>query len=310
MQKKSAVGIVIAGDRWDLTQKTLQSLYHTDEPKSGYDLYLINNGCSPVITSEIKQWVQRGLVPIKNIIRTKRIGIGPAWNLFLDITRDYHFRTKLDNDLVFANTPVAVKPYERKKKIRTALPSDAGTNPGAVPVASFIIGAGKRVVRDNMRKDTCFLQHLEEKIKESDLGICALPAIPVGVALADMLPGISALTWREQPCLIGACMTISKSCFDRIGYFDDDLPCFIDKEYSQRAMGAGINVGYVDNYCVIHIGADIATNSPNQTQQNEWNANKMGENIPFQRGFVHTKWEKVHSKLSTAAAENRVVNLL
>ncbi len=306
--KKHAIGIVIQ-DRWDLTQKTLQSLYHTDEPKNGYDLYLINNGCSPVVTSEIKQWAQKGLVPVKNVICTKRIGIGPAWNLFLDVTRDYDFRTKIDNDLIFANTPVAVKPYEREKVVRTALPSDAGTNPGAIPVASFIMGAGKKVIRDNMKKHTCFLQHLEERISGSDLGICALAAVPMGTTLSDIMPGISALTWRGQPYLIGACMTITKPCFDRLGYFDDELPCFIDKEYSQRAMGAGLNVGYVEGYCVIHIGADNPTNSPDRTQQNAWAADRMGESIPFQRGFVHTKWEKVHSKLLTAATGNRIVNL-
>lgn len=309
MNKKHAICLVIAGDRWGLTHKTLQSLYHTDEPKTGYDLYIINNGCSPLVTAEIKQWVQTGLIPVKNVIKTKRVGIGPAWNLFLDVTRDYEFRTKIDNDLIFANTPVALKPYEKEKTIRSASPADAGTNPGAIPVASFVIGAGKKVVRDHMMRHTCFLQHLEERIKGSDLGICALAAVPVGSTLPDVMPGISQLKWRGQPCLVGACMTITKSCFDQIGYFDDELPCFIDKEYSQRAMGVGINVGYVDGYCVIHIGADNPTNSPERVQQNEWSAERMGESLSFQRGFVHTKWEKVHKKLLTATSGNRIVNL-
>jgi len=312
MQKKHALGIVVTSPdlrRWSLTQKTLQSLYHTDESKTNYDLYLINNGCDAVVTAEMKEWAQKGLVPIKNVISTKRIGIGPAWNLFMDIARDYPFRTKIDNDLIFANTPVAVKPYEKGKKVRGASPADAGSNPGAIPVASFMMGAGKNVVRDNMRQHTRFLHHLESRIQESDLGICALAAVPVGLTLANAMPGISELAWRDQPCLMGACMTVSKQCFDQIGYFDETLPCFIDKEYSQRAMGSGINVGYVENYCVVHIGANDATNSPEQVQKNEWTANKIGESIPFQRGFVHSKWEKVHSKLISACS-NKIVNLL
>ncbi len=311
--KKHCVGIVIGGgiDRWSLTQKTIQSLYNTYERKNGYDLFLIDNGCNSNVSADIQAWAQNGLTPVKNIIRTKqKLSFGPAWNLFLDVTRDYMFRTKLDNDLIFANTPVAVKPYEREKIIRTPSPADAGSNPGAIPVASFQIGAGKKVIRDHMKTHTCFLQHLEDRIKEADLGLASLVPVSVGVTLANTMPSMSKLTWRDQPCLVGACMTITKDCFDQLGYFDDNLPCFIDKEYSQRAMGSGINVGYVEGYCVIHLGADDSTTSPDQIQQNEWTANKMGESIPFNRGFVHSKWEKVHKKLITATSTNKIVNLL
>ena len=157
MKRNHAVGIVIR-DRWSLTQKTLQSLYHSDQLKDSYDLYLIDNGCSQIVAQNISDWCRSSIVPVKNLIRTKPLGIGPAWNLFLMITRDYMYRTKLDNDLIFANTPVAVQPFERdNRSSNRPSPADAGTNPGATPVASFIMGAGQRVEKRSMVGHTCFL---------------------------------------------------------------------------------------------------------------------------------------------------------
>ena len=308
--RKHALGIVVK-DRWELTQKTLQSLYHSDQLKDSYDLYLIDNGSSPIVAQNMSDWCRSSIVPVKNIIRTKPLGIGPAWNLFLMITRDYLYRTKLDNDLIFANTPVAAQPFERAeiKAARPASPADAGTNPGAIPVASFTMGAGHRVEKRSMLGHTCFLQHAEDAMAESNLGICALPPVPMGKTLQDAMPEIAAYHWRNHPVLLGGCMTITKPTFDRLGYFDERLPRHIDWEYAQRAMGMGINVGYTPHYCVIHIGELTPTMHPSEMQQAELASQMLGSQIEFKRDFVHSKWEKVNKRIITASQKTVTVNL-
>lgn len=308
--KKHCVGIVIH-DRWDLTQKTLQSLYHSDQLKDSYDLYLIDNGSSPVVSKSISDWCVSSIVPVKNLFRTQNIGLGPAWNLFLMVTRDYHYRTKLDNDLIFANTPVAAQPFERPESQpgRAPSPTDAGTNPGAIPVASFVMGAGNRVERRNLEEHTCFLQHLEDAIAETNLGVCALPPVPMGRTLQDSMPNLANQRWRNHPVLFGGCMTITKPTFDRLGYFDERLPRHIDWEYAQRAMGMGINVGYTPHYCVIHLGEDAPTMNPSELQQAELASQMLGSQIDVKRDFVHSKWEKVGKRIITASQKTTTVNL-
>lgn len=309
-QRKHCVGIVCK-DRWDLTQKTLQSLYHTDQLKDSYDLYLIDNGSDSVISNELKEWTQTSIVPVKNLIKTKTLPIAAAWNLFLALTTEYPFRTKLDNDLIFANTPVAAKPFERSQRglPHSASPGDAGTNPGAPQVASFIVGGGAKVQKKTHRGHTCFLQHIEDAVSTSDLGICAIPAVSIGRAMADEMPILGSKRWRDNPILVGGCMSITKATFDRLGYFDEQLPCHIDWEYSQRAMGAGINVGYTPEYCVIHLGESNPTCSPSVVQEQDLRAKLIGSQIEFKRNFVHSKWEQVMPKIVKAASKSSILNL-
>lgn len=308
--KKHCVGIVVR-DRWNLTQKTLQSLYHTDQLKDSYDLFIIDNGSDPVISNDLKEWTLSAIVPVKNLIKTKPLPIAAAWNLFLALTTQYQFRTKLDNDLIFANTPVAAKPFERSGPglPHGASPGDAGTNPGAVQVASFQVGAGVKVKQKAHKGHTCFLQHIEDAVTELGLGVCAIPTVSVGRALVDEMPVLGAKKWRNASLLVGGCMSITKKAFDRLGYFDERLPCHIDWEYSQRAMGAGINIGYTPDYCVIHLGETNPTCSPSVIQEQELTAKMIGSQIEFKRDFVHTKWEKVLSRIATAAAKSSIVNL-
>lgn len=308
--RKHALGIVVR-DRWSLTQKTLQSLYHTDQLKDSYDLYLIDNGSDPIISADLSRWTESAIVPVKNLIRTKTLPISGAWNLFLSLTTEYPFRTKLDNDLIFANTPVAAKPFERSERglPHGASPGDAGTNPGAPQVASFVIGAGVKVQNRTRKGHTCFLQHIEDAVADSDLGVCAIPSISVGRALVDEMPVLGKKLWRGAPILVGGCMSITKKAFERLGYFDENLPCHIDWEYSQRAMGAGIHVGYTPEYCVIHLGETNPTCSPSVMQEQDLTAKMIGSQIPFKREFVQSKWEQVISKISKAAAKSSIVNL-
>ncbi len=310
MARTRAVGIVCK-DRFDLTQKTLQSLYHTDQLKDSYDLYIIDNGSDPVISNDLKEWTKSSIIPVKNLITTKPLPIAAAWNLFLALTTEYPFRTKLDNDVIFANTPVAAKPFERSERglPHNAGPGDAGTNPGAPKVASFVVGAGAKIQTKSHKGHTCFLQHIEDAISDSKLGICAIPAIPVGRTLVDAMPVLGAMRWRDNPVLVGACMSISKKTFERLGYFDEKLPCHIDWEYAQRAMGAGINVGYTPEYCVIHLGETNPTCSPSLIQEQDLAAKMIGSQIPFKRDFVHSKWEQVLPKIQKAIAKSTIVNL-
>ncbi|MHA2279514.1 MAG: glycosyltransferase family 2 protein [Promethearchaeota archaeon] len=309
MPHKFAVGIVVK-NRWDLTHKTLQSLYHTDQLKDSYDLYIINNASDSSTTADLKEWSKSAIVPVKNLITINDVGIGPAWNLFLVLTAEYPYRTKLDNDLVFANTPVAEKPFERETRTsRPANPGDAGVNPGATPIASIQMGAGKRVQKKMDQNHTCFLQHMEDTIRDNKLGICALPPVSIGQTLADTMPNLGNKRWREMPVLVGGCMTITKSTFETLGYFDDALPCNIDLEYSQRAMAQGINVGYTPDYCIIHLGESDPTMSAPLKQQSELAAKMLGSQIPVKRNFVHTKWEPVAPKILKAAAQNMIINL-
>ena len=310
--KEHALGLVIA-DRWNLTQKTLQSLFHTDQYKESYDFYIIDNGSEPDTANAIKEWAQNGLMPVKSVIRTHRLSIGPAWNLFLDLAKDYKFRTKLDNDLIFANTPVTVGETTRTRGLsyRTGMsPGDSGVNPGAIPVASFTMGAGNRVMKRENNRSTCFLDHLKSTIQESNLGIAALAPVAVGKTLKDTLPMLAEKRWRNSPCLVGGCMTVTKSCFDVLGYFDESLPCSIDVEYSQRAMGKGINVGYVHDYCVVDLGETQPTLSLPEREKNRLAIQQLAFAIPIQREYIHTKWEKVHDKIRNASDNNLIVNLV
>jgi len=308
--RKHALGIVVK-DRFELTLKTLQSLFHTDQLKESYDLYLIDNGSDPVVSEELRQWTQSSIVPVKNLIRTKNIPIAAAWNLFLSLTTEYPFRTKLDNDLIFANTPVAAKPFERTERglPHSASPGDAGTNPGAPQVASFVVGAGTMIKKKSHSGHTCFFQHIEDTISTSSLGICAIPAISAGITLVDAMPGLGKKRWRDNPVLVGGCMCITKKSFDRLGYFDERLPCHIDWEYAQRAMGAGINIGYTPEYCVIHLGENNPTCLPSVVQDQDLQAKMIGSQIEFKRDFVHSKWEKVISRIVKSSAKSSIVNL-
>ena len=311
--KKHCVGIVVK-DRFDLTQKTLQSLYYSDQMKNSYDLFIINNGSTEDVSLDLKAWAQSAIVPVKNLVKINGVGIGPAWNLFLSMTTNYSYRTKLDNDLIFANTPVSEKPFERTERglsYRTGEgPGDAGVNPGATPTASTIVGAGQKVKKIAYNEHhTCFLQHLEDTIHENSLGICALPPVSVGQTLASAMPGLASAQWRGESVLHGGCMTISKQSFDMLGYFDETLPRHIDWEYSQRAMAHGINIGYTPNYCVIHLGETSPTMPLDLFEQNEITAKMIASQLELKRSFVHSKWESVNSKIMKALSKSMIVNL-
>ena len=308
--KKFAVGMVVQ-NRLDLTLKTLQSLYYTDQPKNSYDFYIIDNGSDKTISDEIAEWCRSALIPVKNLIRINKVSIGIAWNLFFAITKDYFYRTKIDNDLVFANTPIAKEPYKRPTQSEThrPTPGDHGTNPGAIP-GNIVIG--RRTIKDtnDSFRHTCFLQHMEEQIANSNLGICALLPVSVGSTMQNTMPILGNKQWRGNPVLFGSCMTIIKDTFEKLGYFDETLPIHVDWEYSQRALAEGINIGYTANYCVIHLGEKTPTLSDQEIEENEVISKNLGKELSLHRDFVHSKWEKVLPKIEKSMSKTMIVNVL
>lgn len=308
VMRKHCIGIVVT-NRFDLTQKTLQSLYHTDQLKNSYDLYIIDNGSDPGVAADLTQWCNSNIIPVRNLIRTQRLGIAPAWNLFLALTADYPYRTKLDNDLVFAYTPITTEPFKRSRRSRGPSPGDAGSNPGAVPVAGFTMGGGHKVEKKQEVTNTRFLQQTEDAIHKLKMGICALPPVKVGSNLPEGMPLLARARWRERPVLFGGCMTIVKEVFDKLGYFDENLPCHIDWEYSQRAMAHGINVGYTPDYCVFHLGEADPTLSLDVRQMQQLQANQISKTLELKRDFVSTKWLSVIQKIRKAAENNTILNL-
>lgn len=315
MQKLHAVGIVIS-DRWELTNKTLQSLYHTDQLASTYDLFLIDNGSDNKTSSLIMEWLERGLVPVKNLVRiSKRLSIGPAWNLFLELSKNYAYRTKLDNDIIFANTPITPISMLDSAELRQRAshnspgPGDFGTNPGAIPNASIQMGAGKKVKAPTPVRNTRFLDLMQDSLEKLKIGISGLVPVPMGRTMDDFMRTLAYKKWRNEPYLIGSCMLIPKECFDKIGYFQDRLSRFIDREYSQRAMAVGINAGYVQDYCTIDIGGSSHTLSDEKRQSSEWESNNLMDNIGFSKDFCTSKWSSVGDKIRKSALNNQVVTL-
>ena len=100
-------------------------------------------------------------------------------------------------------------------------------------------------------------------------------------------------------------MTITKQTFQRLGYFNEALPCCIDRDYSQRAMAEGINVGYASDYCVIHLGEDEHTLPANERHQNELYA----QSVSLESTHFASNWEKVADKILRAMKKNTIVNI-
>ena len=105
MNREYAVGILVK-NRPELTEKTLLSLFYADQPPTSYDLYIIDNGSSQRNLNELKEWVGSSVLRTKNMFCLSGYSIPQAWNLFLMATKDYSFRTLMDNDMVLYNTPI------------------------------------------------------------------------------------------------------------------------------------------------------------------------------------------------------------
>lgn len=315
MKKKFALGIVIK-DRWDLTLDCLNSLYYSDQSSSDYDLFLIDNGSTSENVAHLKEYVKSNLLPVKNLISIPETSVPKAWNLFLLLSRDYDFRVKYDNDLVLKGTIIPSEPVPRPKGAPS--PGDAGTNPGSVLSGAPIRGLGQvqskaraaaRALQKGMKRHSAFLTHMREFAEENNVDISALVPVNPEQSFGSMYHEVIRARWEGSSFLFGACMMVTKKCFDALGYFDERLPRRVDMEYSQRALRHKFNIGYHPYYYVKHIGARRSTertdiihakyNECIRIQKEEGNVEK----------YAHSEWEIASKRIGSLTTDHRVLIL-
>lgn len=308
-----AVGL-ICNTPFDLTQKSLQSLLLSDQPKTSYDFFIIDNTGNEKHNRQIKNWVHSQVAPVKAlIVLGKTIKASKAWNLFFNLAQDYDYRTKIDSGVVLYGTPVALGPVEKTKPVRGPSPGDSGANPGSIPSASMPMGASSGIkVRERVVKNSvhsCFLSHLTDCINTTGVGIASLVPLQEKQNFMDACKVLGAKNWRGAPCLVGKCLMVGKTVFDKVGYFDERLPHFVDLEYSQRCMGNAINVGYAANYWAL----DFAANAVpiDVLKKNELLANQV---VQTDRGFCRDKlasqWMTIEDKLHKQISSSVIINML
>jgi len=304
--KKHALGMVVK-DRWDITLKSLQSIYYSDQDKGSFDVYLIDNGSTEENVNNIKEFVKSGMLPVKNLFCMSEMSISKAWNLFLSVARNYECRTKYDNDLVLCGT---ISPSEPKP---AGLPPEVpmgGTNPGAIASGPPIRGIGQHRHKKPQKGQThtAFLDHLFEFNKTYNVDLSALVPVTPGQPFDSMMAECASQTWQGMPYLFGACMMMSKKCFDTFGYFDERLSRRIDIEYTQRVIKQGFNIGYHPSFYVNHIGAANSTEPENIRLERYEIATKIGMTAPLE-GYEHSSWEKILPRLDKSANKSKVLCL-
>lgn len=259
--RQHAIGIVVK-DRFDYTEKTLDSLYYADQDKNAYDLFLIDNGSSPATQEKLRRYAQSGLVPVKNLIITPEVSVPQAWNLFLALTAQYSYRTKMDNDIVLGGTLLIP---EKKTDIAGRIidsPSPADVDPKAgAPLSGVVIkGVGQAARAKTMARPpkihSCFLLHMSEFSEQYNVDVVSLVPVAKGQNFATMH---ELLVRKPDPCLVGHCMMITRKAFETLGYFDERLPRQVDIDYTKRAIKSKLNIGYHPFYGIIHLGHDKPT---------------------------------------------------
>lgn len=319
---RHCVGIVCR-NRWDQTYQTLMGLYYSDQSKSDYDLYLIDNASDARTRDELKNFASGGLLPVKNLYSlATETSISHAWNLFLALTQKYKYRTKLDNDMVMLRT---VTPSSKPKRDDITKPFPAEVDPLAgAPRSGAVIGGvnspSSRIHRaagsihggDSASKfnqaHSKFLDHMEYFATENQIDLMAFVPVPPQQTFQDASNSAHTREFFGRPFLAGGCLMISKHAFDVLGYFDENFPRRIDVEYTQRAIKNKLNLGYHPNYWAVHIGAAVDTDSANDKQIKTELANKLLQsNLPA--GRRPSKWENVIYKVASASKNNKIVNL-
>lgn len=309
--KRYAVGVIVK-DRWELTRQTLTSLVNSDQTRDSYDLFIIDNGSDTANLRNLKDFVKASMLPLKGMVCLPPMDLGKACNLFMALTRNYDFRVKMDNDIVLHGTNI--KPAVQKVDPNAPKPSDYGTNPGAIPSGPPIRGLGQAqsamTRRANQKKShTKFLQHMTDFSSEYQVDISALLPVDLKKTFLGTYNDLVTRTWNGGSFLSGACMMISKACFDKIGYFHDMLPCHIDVEYSQRAIRNDIKVGYHQSYGVVHAGSKSPTWGEVQKYTNEQKSLNIIQNHPIETKS-QTQWETAIHDIEQACLRDRILHLL
>lgn len=311
-----SLGILIS-DRWDLTEKTLLSLYYSDQSTDTYDLFLIDNGSSQRNLNSLKEWASTSLLPIKNLISLRKMSIPQAWNIFLMLSQDYSFRTMMDNDIVLYNTPVGLEPPAADVSTGTSV-GYAGVNPGAVPVVSirntgdFFTPAARPVAgAKEARKglSSTFLDHLQSNADEMDAGIVALVPVVPKVPFMNALENAAQARYRGRPYLLGGCTMITHEGFKKLGYLDERLTRHVDVQYSQRALLQRINISYHPSYWAFHTGHDKNTFDENDYELEGRKSRQIMDSEPLTELYVDSAWNAIFPKVRKAADRNQIVNL-
>lgn len=301
--RSHCVGVVIR-DRIDLTRHTFNSLFYSTQPKDSYDLILIDNGSSKENSGEIKKLVK--LLPVKNLVVMAETSVSKAWNLFLALSQDYEYRLKLDNDIVLHNT---VKP-PTSTAVQASSPGETDALAGAPRSVSVIKGAGRRTVKRPVNANSSdFLNMMTDFSVEHKTQITSLVPIPPTQVFGVMYKALSESRRNKMPYLIGSCMMISKTAFDKLGYFDERLPRRIDIEYTQRALRNGFNIGYHPYYGTVHLGSDKNTETKEEFQKKQLEANRVELLEPKIEAYSSSQWESVVGLIKEKCNENKVVHL-
>lgn len=311
---KYCVGLVVK-DRWNLTSKMLDSLFHTEQEKS-FDFYIISNGSSPSTNQNLKTWISGGFVPVKNLICTPEFSIPQIWNLFLMLAKNSPcpYRVMLQNDLVFHGTPVNLtdaKPQAPKARLEP--PPMLGVNPGAIPNLGATISRGvSHSRRSAVTMSTCFLDLLAEYTEEHDLSLCSLPFLSANQLPNWFLKKSAQQSYKNMPFIKMGVTLITDKAFNRLGYFDERLPRMIDVDYSQRALRQKMNIGYHNSYWTYDIGSDNPTEGSSVAEHKRQIAMSILDTLgPVENDYASTIWEdpKKERAILKAVKKNKIVNV-
>lgn len=310
--KTYAVGIMVK-NRWELTKQTLDSLFHSDQDKNTYDLFIIDNGSDAPNVRNLKDYAKYCGLPIKNIISIPETTLSEAWNLFLALARNYEYRVKMDNDVILKETLPVITP---KKPTGAPNPLDYGTNPGSIPTGPPVMGAGVPQIAMNRRRLTKklqshsrFLDHMTEFSKNNQVDVVSLLPVSPTQTFVSMFNAAIRKTWTGLPFLCGGCVMISRPCFEKIGYFHEKLPVRLDIEYSQRAIRNGLNIGYHPYYFITHIGANSHTETNTQRKSKNQDAIAVEQSSPIET-YANSKWEKVVYDIENACIKDTILHLV
>ena len=305
MSKSHALGMLVK-DRWKLTQQTLNSIYYSEQPKDSFDLYIIDNGSNSETKNNLKEYVRSGLVPIKNLIHISETNIATAWNLFFMLTSEYRYRTKIDNDVVFYNTLSFMPP---KTPMNASTPEAVDALSGAPRSKSIVrgIGQAKPVLEQekNKRQHSAFLKHMEEFVSDNNIGVIGLASVPFRGSFLSVLSANNGIRHNQRPFIQSACIQITKTAFDKLGYLNETMSSWSFRDYSQRALKLKINIAYHPSYGLLHAGSDFPT-TPNLGKTVQKIHHKfLSKDVPV----GHTKWLRYKSAIEDICKKEKIVNI-
>lgn len=311
MRKKTCIGLVVK-NRWELTEKTLNSLFYSDQDKKSYEVILIDNGSSKETQEKLKDYVKSSLLPIRNLVIMKEMSVSQAWNLFLCLSQEFENRIKFDNDLILNNTIVpSTQPFSVKRNTPAPNEAEALAMSGSPMSVSVVRGRtiSHRRKENILLKHSRFIEHMLDFSEQGNVDLVSLVPVSPNQTFASMLNAIQGRTRNKMPYLFGACMLITRKAFDTLGYFDERLPRRIDIEYSQRAIKNKLNIGYHPFYGVTHIGVGKSTEKQEEIDQKYHEANSIEDTQPAIETRGYSEWEGVFKSLKRYCYGNKVLSL-